>query len=294
MRSARPLISRWLGAFSHRSRFAPARALVLGFGGVMVTGSIAVIGAAAQTVDRPRMSIGISAGYSGASLGWDVAAQPVVSHTIQPGTTHFYPTDQFHVNRGITAGLVFAAHATWFPQSHLGVGGEVTYLAQSVADRCEIVVDGGDPLLRDGCTGLNTQSAARNAILATQLTLIFRLLPGASIQPFLRAGGGMASASTSTIEMSVHSAGQAAFQLYTDDRWSQLRPTWTIGAGISTSPSSGFQLLAEVRETSLRQTFVSGSSGAQGENPPHGVGPAFLSLVISADIVLSRVRGRRY
>ncbi len=112
-------------------------------------------------------------GRWGPAVGWEMAAQPVVSHTFLQGTK-YYPDDSFHVKRNIAAGFTFGMHATWFPSAHLGIGGELAYLAHTITDAGSLTFDGGDPALREACADLNGRSSAGNDILTAQFLVIAR------------------------------------------------------------------------------------------------------------------------
>ncbi len=237
------------------------------------------------------MVIGISIGRIGGTGLWDVARQPILSQ-LEPQVP-----DTFQLHRGIQAGITVNAHGTYFVSPHFGLIGELTYLGLATQDACTLLHNDGDASLAQTCATLNTQ-AGTSSVYALQVGGVARLSPNGVIQPYLQGMAGFASTPVSTVAMSatdVDLNGPGALTIYTDSRWSSVRPTWTLAAGLATAPSQGLQVRLEIRDTWLSQSIVTGANPTQNAEPPmRSVIEGFPSILLGFDLVLRKQRGRRY
>jgi hypothetical protein len=245
---------------------------------------------AAQTHDEARLTLGMSAGFMGSEVLWDVANQPIISAFDTP--------DLFHLHRETHSDISISGHATYFRGPHLGFTGEFTYVGLGNSDACEIVQDGGDAELVAACNALKGANGSASTTLI-QGGVVYRPLSRSFLQPYFKGVVGLAFTPSSTIQTrsDYGAIGDTALILtiYTDDHWKELRPTWTAAFGISTAPSSGYQLHVEVRESWLALGVVTGPTSGQGFAPPSkSVIKGFPSILVGFDIVLEKQRGRRY
>ena len=244
----------------------------------------------AQTNDEARLTLGIAAGYLGARPLWDVAMQPVYLGFNEP--------DIFHLRREMHSDITVSGHATYFQGPHFGLTGEFTYLGLGTRDSCSIVHDNGNVELQQACTALEGAVGTASTTVVN-VGAVYRPLSRTLLQPYLKVTGGLAFTPSSTVALR-STYGNIAdtaliITIYKDDDWKDIRPTWTLGFGISTAPSSGYQIRVEARETWLTLSAITAPTLAQGFVPEHSsVLKGFLSVLVGFDIVLAKQRGRRY
>lgn len=244
----------------------------------------------AQTNDEARLTLGIAAGFIGSKLLWDIPEQPVFSALNEP--------DLFHLRREMRSDITVTGHVTYYSGPHLGITGEFTYLGLGTSDACDIVHDNGSLQLRAVCDALKgTLGTASTTVV--NAGVVYRPLARSFLQPYFKGVVGVAFAPTSTVALRSY-YGQTGdtvlvLTIYKDDSWKPIRPSWTLGFGVSTAPSSGYQLHVEVRETWLTLGEVTSPTTGQGFLPEHrSVLKGFPSILVGFDIVLAKQRGRRY
>jgi len=244
----------------------------------------------AQTNDEARLTLGLAAGYIGSHVLWDVPNQPILSS--------FDPPSIFHLRRSTHSDITIGAHATYFGGPHLGLTGEFTYMGLGNQDGCSLVQDGGDPLVASVCEQLNGRTASAS-IVTVNGGFVYRPFSRSSVQPYVKGVAGVAFTPSSTIALQsvVGFVGDTAVvvNIYDDQSWKPIRPSWTLGFGLSTAPSSGYQIHVEARETWLGLGEVTDPTTQQGFIPPSRTAyKAYFSLLIGFDVVLAKRRGRRY
>ncbi|MGH7592562.1 MAG: hypothetical protein ACRELE_01715 [Gemmatimonadales bacterium] len=247
-------------------------------------------GAAAQTNDEARLTMGGSAGWIGSTQLWDIPTQPILSIFDGP--------DIFHLHRELRSDITISGHGTYFRGPHLGFTGEFTYLGLGTTDACSVVQDGGDVELLAACKALNGEQRPAS-VTNVQAGVVIRPLTRTFIQPYAAAMGGVAFTPSSTVSMTAVYGAIADTLLtlivYPDDHAREIRPSWTLAAGFATAPSAGYQLRFEIRETWMPQTVITGATSGQGFVPPtRSVIKAFPSILVGFDVVLQKRRGRRY
>lgn len=246
--------------------------------------------AGAQTNDEARLTLGIAAGFIGSTTLWDIPSQPIFSPFNEP--------DLFHLHRDMHSDITISGHATYYGGPHLGLTAEFTYLGLGTSDGCTVVHDNGNVELQAVCDALKgTLGTASTTVVNGGI--IYRPLSRTFLQPYFKGVVGLAFTPSSTVAMrSVYGAiGDTSLILtvYKDDDWKEIRPSWTVGFGVSTAPSSGYQIRVEARETWLTLSEVTGPTTGQGFVPPHqSVIKMFPSILIGFDVVLAKQRGRRY
>jgi hypothetical protein len=162
---------------------------------------VPVPAAAAQTGSQPSLVLTIYAGTASGASVWNIARQPLCLPVATCSSSD--PHDTLRLTRDLGSGLLAGAGATYYANPHVGLTLEVFYL--------------GMPL-DDGCTGLfyNPDAETRNEQLCDNITgaslstsaiaffggAVVRAAPTRAISPFVRAGAGLLSYSTGTIEMS--------------------------------------------------------------------------------------------
>jgi hypothetical protein len=244
----------------------------------------------AQTNDEARLTLGMAAGYIGSHVLWTVPNQPILSS--------FDPPSIFRITRSTHSDITIGASGVYYPSPHVGYIGEFTYVGLGNSDGCQIAEDGGDALLRAVCDALNGRTGSAS-IVTVNGGVMLRPFSRSFVQPYLKVVGGLAFTPSSTIAVqSVYGyiADTAlVVTVYDDQSWKPIRPTATLGFGISTAPSSGYQLHVEARETWLGLGEVTGPTSRQGFIPDHRtVYKGYFSFLVGFDIVLAKRRGRRY
>ncbi len=264
------------------------KARIIGFGLAIAAASASRV--QAQTNDEARLTIGIAGGFLGSSKLWDVANQPIYSQFNEP--------DIFHLHREMHSDITISAHATYFPGPHFGFTAEFTFLGLGTTDACTVVHDNGNVELLDVCSALEgTLGSASTTVV--HAGMVYRPLTRSFLQPYLKASAGIAFTPSSTVALQStygHVGDTALFMtIYKDDDWKAMRPSWTLGFGLSTAPSSGYQIHVEVRETWLALGVVNGPTYGQGFVPDHSSAlKGYPSILVGFDVVLARQRGRRY
>jgi hypothetical protein len=270
---------------------------------------------AAQTADWGRTTIGLSIGLRTSSSLWEVPNQPILSSNLNGGVP--YPSDLYHLNRGIRGSLSLAAQATFYSSWRLGWTVEVAYLGMQLHDICTVAHDGGDPELATACAfvgsdqkfgqGVNPQlgyhdaKGTNHSASATLLQggVVLRPFEPKALQPFVKLLVGLAETPKSTVYMETtygaHADTALALDIYQDYSWKTARPVVTAAAGLTSAPSHGLQMHFEVRESFLTESIVTGPSAAQVQVPPnHSVIRGALSILAGLELALKHGRGKRY
>jgi hypothetical protein len=270
----------------------------------------------AQGTEWARLTIGVAIGLRTTASLWDIPNQPVLSASTSLGGP-IYPSDLFHLNRQVRGGITFAASATQFTSPHVGLTIEFVYLGLRFHDTCILAHDGGDPDLASACryvgsdqkfgAGINSADGYHDATninqsgstTVVQGGLVVRPFKPAALQPFFKVLVGFAATPMSTIAMASTYGAIADTSLnliiYQDYGWKTVRPVGTLGVGFATAPASGLQFHAELRETFLTQSIVNGPTATQNIQPPsRSPFKGYPSVLIGLDLVLKRVRAKRY
>jgi hypothetical protein len=84
--------------------------------------------------------------------------------------------------------------------------------------------------------------------------------------------------------------------IYDDDNHgTRLRPAFLLGVGTTIATSPAYQLRWEIRDNIVGVQKVTGPVGLVGSVPPSNtVYKHLFSVLVGLDVVLERVRGRRY
>ena len=263
---------------------------VRAIGFVVAAAAAPMVQLPAQTNDEARLTMGIAAGFIGSTKLWDIPNQPVYSRFNEP--------DIFHLHREMHSDITVSAHATYFPGPHVGFNAEFTFLGLGTTDACTLIHDNGDQELVAACSALEgTIGSASTTVI--NAGLIYRPLTRTFLQPYFKANAGLAFTPSSTVALQSNygAVGDTLLfiTIYKDDDWKPIRPSWSVGFGISTAPSSGYQIHVEVRETWLALGVVTAPTTGQGFVPAHSsVVKTYPSILVGFDVVLARQRGRRY
>ncbi len=266
-------------------------------GGVM---ALAILAAAApatlpaqRTFDAARLVVGISAGWIGGVHLWDVGTQPIPRQF--PGLY-----DTVALSRDVRENLTISGQMTYYRGQHFGWTAEFTYVGVGLNDHCTFAHPSSDDYNQEVCGALQNREEPASAVtLAGGFN--YRPTGRTQFQPYFRATAGLTLMPRSTRAVVVNfydpSGNLTEGDIYTDNSWTELRPTGTLGIGIATAPSQGYQLQVEFRETWMRVATVTGPTGPPYtglDAPNRGTWLRLPSLMVGFDIVLEKSRGRRY
>ena len=127
---------------------------------------------------------------------------------------------------------------------------------------------------------------------------VYRPVPSAKVQPYLRAQGGIATRSGSTVEVSgrfVDGQGTTFERLViADPDPGTLDPSASFGVGFMLPFAAGYQARLEFRDQLLFVSRITEPANALAQAPTERRLEHSLALSIMLDIVLEQRRGRRY
>ena len=242
---------------------------------------------AQATRDRPTLVFTVSAAYLDDVGLWTVPDQPI---NLDPGED-----DHFFLGRGIKRTLGAGFSGTYFKGQHFGLNAEIFLVGLGYEDVCRFVgpVHNADNVQRcDFIDGRDRSAAA----VAASVGGIYRFGPQEFISPFVRGSVGALINNQSPLLTTGETANGAILTIYDDDnRGTRLRPAFGLGAGATMAMSSAYHIRFEVRDNILGVQAVTGPVSVIGSVPPHEtVYKHIFSIMIGLDVVLERVRGRRY
>jgi hypothetical protein len=248
--------------------------------------------AAQRTRDRPTLIFTVSAAYlDGISL-WSVPDQPVVDASgIVPVTDHFA------LRRGVKRTIGGGFSGTYYKGRHLGITAEAFLLGLGYDDHCSLVAPAESQANVERCQSIEEKERSAAAVV-TSAGLVYRIASDEFISPFVRATAGILINNQSPLLV----VGQrltgppAEVIIYADDNTgTRVRPAFTLGVGTTVAAGKGYQIRWEVRDNIVGIQAVTSAASARGVVPPHEtVYKHMFSLNVGFDVILERVRGRRY
>ncbi len=244
---------------------------------------------AQKTEDEARLAFTMALTYTGSTDLWTVTDQPILT----PGSGF----DLLDLDRGINGGIGVLFGATYFPKSSLGLSGEIYFMGIGVEDACAVASPSPDARTQEVCSSINGATKSSSAVLAT-VGGIYRIGANQPISPYARVQAGVLVSNLSPVEMSgtVTDLGTSlVYVIYDDPSGTRVTPGFVLGGGFTTPLGKGWQLRAEVRDNLVQIATVAGPTSL-GSYDPEVVNEwqNLWSIVIGADIVLEKKRGRRY
>lgn len=244
---------------------------------------------AQKTEDEPRLAFTMALTYTGNSDLWAVSDQPILT----PGSGF----DLLDLNRSINGGIGVLFGASYFPKSSLGLTGEIFFMGIGVEDACTIASPNPDFRTQELCASIDGATKSSSAVLVS-VGGMYRVGANQPISPYLRGQVGVLVSNLSPVEMSgtVTDLGTSlVYVIYDDPSGTRVTPGFVLGGGFTTPLGKGWQLRAEVRDNLVQIATVAGPTGP-GDYEPEIVNEwqNLWSIVIGADIVLEKKRGRRY
>ena len=213
------------------------------------------------------------------------------------------------VGRVFRTGFLAGVGATLYRSPHFGLAGEVAYLGLATESRCAprgpYAFD-SQHINEQACLSAQGNRLPTNAV-ALQAGVAWRALPGARVEPYVRAIGGLALLGGSFVETSGLVAVPSAdttrppvvSRIFLTES-SRRELTWiaTLSAGVMFELSPGYQLRFEARDILIGLPGVTGPAPADGALPVAPTRDRTVQLpafAVSLDLVLEPQRHpRRY
>lgn len=247
----------------------------------------------AQGADESRMSISLFGGVVQTSSElWSIGSQRV-------GLINFagaeISVDSFSVSRRVRSGFALGIHGTYYQSARLGYSFELSLFDPALSTDCEVVFDSVDPgdsnPNRSFCADIGQRKVSMGTVNITAAGL-FRPFPTALASPYLKVIAGLSDIGTGSTEVVGRYNGLDRILVF--DQGAGFQPTVGFALGIVFPVASGYGVRFEARDQLYRVRILDGAANAL------AVAPASLSwthnfaVLMGADIVLQKKRGRRY
>ncbi len=245
--------------------------------------------AAQKTEDEARLIFTMGLTYTNGSDLWTVQDQPILAPDIG--------FDLLDLSRSISGSVGVLFSGMYFPKQKVGFAGEVFFMGVGIEDRCATASPNPDPRSQEVCSSINGSSKSSSAVLLT-VGPVLRMGADQPISPYIRAQGGLLFSNLSPVSMSgnvIIDGEQLVVVVYDDPSSTRITPGFVFGGGLTAVLGKGWQLRTEVRDNLVQIATVSGPT-APGIDAPTIVNEwkNLWSIVIGADVVLEKKRGRRY
>jgi hypothetical protein len=243
--------------------------------------------AAQKTGDQSRLVFTVSAAYITGKGLWTIPNQQIFKDGLTP--------DILFLSRSISNNPGASFSATYFKGSHVGLTADAFLLGLGYEDRCHLAVPEKDAQNTRICEDIDTQNKSAAAV-AISVGAIVRVASREFISPFARVGAGLLFNNQSSVFMAGFDPQDGALHIiYNDDKTSRVRPNFEFGVGTTVAVSKGYHLRFEVRDNFVGIVRVNEPTPNVGTIPPHGTTYRQLwSLHVGVDVILERIRGRRY
>lgn len=257
--------------------------------------SLVLNAATAQTASQPSLVLTIFGGVGTGNSLWSIARQPLCLP--DPNCTGS-PHDTLRLSRDVTSSLIVGAGATYFKGPHLGFTLEVFYLGLPLDDTCTGLFYNPDPESRNQqlCDNI-TAAALSTSAIAFFGGLVLRASPTRSLSPYVRAGVGVLSYSSGTVDMSgvfVEGNNIKPRAVLIDPNPKGGAFTSQVAAGLTARLSPGYQFRFEVRDVLVPLKRVTGAASDNLQPPTDTKVFHRIALTLGLDVILERKRGRRY
>ncbi|HEY7637400.1 MAG TPA: hypothetical protein VH763_17750 [Gemmatimonadales bacterium] len=243
--------------------------------------------AAQKTGDQARLVFTVSGAWITGKGLWTIPNQAIFKDGLAP--------DTLFLSRSISNNFGAGFSASYFRGSHFGLTGDAFLLGLGYEDRCHLASPEKDAQNSRICQDIDTQNKSAAAV-AISVGAIIRVASREFISPFARVGAGLLFNNQSSVFMSGFDPQDGALHVvYNDDKTSRVRPNFEIGVGTTVAVSKGYHLRFEVRDNFVGIVRVDQATPNVGVIPPHGTTYRQLwSLLVGVDVILERIRGRRY
>jgi opacity protein-like surface antigen len=243
--------------------------------------------AAQKTGDQSRLVFTVSAAYISGKGLWTIPNQPIFKDGLAP--------DILFLSRSISNNFGAGFSASYFRGAHLGLTADAFLLGLGYEDRCHLAAPERDSQNGRICADIDAQNKSAAAV-AISVGAIVRTASREFISPFARVGTGLLFNNQSSVFMAGFDPDDGALHIiYNDDRTSRVRANFEFGVGTTVAVSKGYHLRFEVRDNFVGVVRVTEPIPQVGAIPPHGTTYRQLwSLLVGVDVILERIRGRRY
>jgi hypothetical protein len=257
--------------------------------------------ATAQTGERPLLVIAMTGGFLTGGTLWQLDRQLAAVGSGE--------IDSLALGRVFRTGFLAGVGATLFRSPHFGLAAEVAYLGLATESRCAPLgpyAFDSQHINEQACLSAQGDRLPTNAA-ALQAGVAWRAVPGARVQPYLRAIGGLALLGGSFVEtgglVAVPTADttrpSVVSRIFLTER-SRRELTWiaTLSAGVMFELSPGYQLRFEARDILIGLPEVTGPAPIGGALPVAQARDRTVHLpafAVSLDLILEPLRHpRRY
>lgn len=260
--------------------------------------------AAAQTGGEPTVLLTFYGGFVTGPELWHVRQPLCVWVTAVGGyqcetNGSGFVEDTLDLTRTLMAGFTAGGGMTWFFSPRFGAQVEFVYGEESLQDRCAPAAplqpdpDNKNQQTCDSFSGSNRSlSTVRIAGSA-----VFRPLPRATFDPYVRAGGGFTLQTGEVLAAGgdfVTAENQLTRVLVRDSSASALRPFGTVTAGLEVGTGTAPRFRVEVSDLLMSVDRLLGPADINGLAPRASRLTHNVSLTVGFSMVLSGLRGHRY
>jgi hypothetical protein len=265
------------------------------FASVLLAISLAAHAGVAQTGSQPSLVLTIFAGAATGHSLWSIPRQP---YCLPTSCSAIDPRDTLRLSRDVGSTLLAGAGATYFQSPHLGFTFEVFYLGIPLDDGCTGLFYNADVENRnEQLCNFIASSALSSSAIAFFGGLVVRAAPTRAISPYVRAGAGLLSYSTGTVDMSGIFVSNNTVQsraVIVDEKPKKGALTIQAAAGFTARLSPGYQFRFELRDVLSPLEYVTGAANDLGQVSKATRVHHRVALTLGLDIILEKKRGRRY
>jgi hypothetical protein len=240
----------------------------------------------AQVGPEPNLVLTLFGGAVTGGNIWTIERQPVC---LMPSCS---PYDTLRLARDLSSSITIGVAMSYFLTPKFGIQGEVAYLGLPLRDACA-VVGAGTQRTAEVCGNIQGASHTTGSV-SFLASALFRVIPRASLSPYLRAGWGVVTIDQSTIDVAGPDASGQVYQVIRDDSPRRLALSLVFGGGVTFALGPGYQFRLEVRDVVAGFERMTGAADNLGFPPIGSRSYHHLALSMGLDVVLERKRGRRY
>lgn len=210
--------------------------------------------------------------------------------------------DTLTLSRRATWGTNLGIAVTFFSSSHIGVRVGLSYLNESLEDRCTPAVPFQADSVRKNaqvCDSFSSSTASLSMITLSG-SAEFRVAARHAISPYARIGAGLAIQSGETLTASgtfldPNLPGQPLERsLVSDSSSGAVRPYVEFGLGLTSGVGSGSRFRLELSDAVIPLEALTGPADASGRAPRATRLSNNFSLTLGIDLILGSHHGRRY
>jgi hypothetical protein len=243
--------------------------------------------AAQRTRDRPTLIFTVSGAYLDGVGLWSVPDQPV------PDNGGLL--DHFALSRSVKRAIGAGFSGTYYRGRHLGLTAEAFLVGLGYDDACRLVAPAQSAPNVQRCNSIDQKDRSAAAVTLSG-GLVYRIASDEFISPFARVGVGVLVNNQSPLLLVGEANNGAELFIYNDDNpGTRLRPAFALGVGTTIAAGKGYQIRWEVRDNIVGIQRVTSATTGTGQVPPHETAYKHIfSLNVGFDVILERLRGRRY